>query len=55
MSEETEPLYRIDVYTKEFDAVVSAVEDAGGTTKLTDFGEERQDDAETEDESDDEE
>ena len=26
MSEETEPLYRIDVYTKEFDAVVSAVD-----------------------------
>jgi len=37
------------------DGATEKVEDAGGTTKLTDFGEKRQADADTEDESDEEE
>jgi large subunit ribosomal protein L15 len=37
------------------DGAVEKVEAAGGTTKLTDFGEERQEEADTEDDADDEE
>jgi len=37
------------------DGAVEKVEAAGGTTKLTDFGEERQESADTEDDADDEE